>query len=430
LLNKVRMTHKNLTQKVLIALALGMATGLLLNISGLAHNNALVSDYLIGGMFHTIGALFVNALKMLVVPLVLFSIIPGILGIGDIHLLGRVGIKALVLYLCTTAIAIATALLLASSFSIGEGMSLTTTSDFAGNSAPPVSEVLINIIPSNPIAAMANGDMLAIIFFAIIFGGSLLAFAKESPDTVKLIEQLNLVMMKMVNLVMHFAPYAVFCLIAKAVSELGLDLLKELLGYALVLVAALLFHAFVSYSFILKILTGLSPITFLKKLRTAQTFAFSTASSAATIPVTLRTVEERLGVNNSIASFTVPLGATINMDGTAMMQGVATVFIANVYGVDLGAMDYLMVILMAVLASIGTAAVPSVGLVMLTMVFNEVNLPVEGIGLILGVDRILDMLRTAVNVTGDAAVSTIVAKSENRFDLNTYENPDAGVIND
>ncbi|MEQ9022373.1 MAG: dicarboxylate/amino acid:cation symporter, partial [Pseudomonadales bacterium] len=258
----------------------------------------------------------------------------------------------------------------------------------------------------------------------------LLAVAKEAPETVTLIEQLNKVMMKMVNLVMHFAPYAVFCLIAKAISELGLELLKELLGYALVLVGALLFHALVSYSLILKILTGLNPRIFLKKLRAAQTFAFSTASSGATIPITLRTVEERLGVNNSIASFTVPLGATINMDGTAMMQGVATVFIANVYGIDLSAVDYLMVILMAVLASIGTAAVPSVGLVMLTMVFNEVNLPVEGIGLILGVDRILDMLRTAVNVTGDAAISTIVAKSENRFDREIYENPEAGIITD
>lgn len=424
------MTHKNLTQKVLIGLALGMATGLLLNITGLVHSSSFVSDYLVSGLFHTIGTMFVNALKMLVVPLVLFSIIPGILGIGDIHLLGRVGIKALALYLSTTAIAIATALLAASVFSIGSGMSLSTNSDFEGNSAPPVTEVLINIIPSNPIAAMANGDMLAIIFFAIIFGVSLLAVAKEAPETVNLIEQLNKVMMKMVNLVMHFAPYAVFCLIAKAISELGLDLLKELLGYALVLIGVLLFHGFVSYSLILKILTGLNPGIFLKKLRATQTFAFSTASSAATIPVTLRTVEERLGVNNSIASFTVPLGATINMDGTAMMQGVATVFIANVYGIDLSALDYLMVIMMAVLASIGTAAVPSVGLVMLTMVFNEVNLPVEGIGLILGIDRILDMLRTAVNVTGDAAISTIVAKSEKRFDNEIYDNPEAGVITD
>ncbi len=424
------MSHKNLTQKVLIALALGIITGLILNISGLVQSSSFVSDYLVSGLFHTVGTMFVNALKMLVVPLVLFSIIPGILGIGDIHLLGRVGIKALILYLSTTAIAIATALLAASTFSIGEGMSLNTSSDFAGNSAPPVSEVLINIIPSNPIAAMANGDMLAIIFFAIIFGISLLAVARESPETIKLMEQLNEVMMKMVSLVMHFAPYAVFCLIARAISELGLDLLKELIGYALVLVGVLLFHALVSYSLILKVFTGLSPAIFLRKLRAAQTFAFSTASSAATIPVTLRTVEQRLGVNNSIASFTVPLGATINMDGTAMMQGVATVFIANVYGIDLSAMDYLMVIMMAVLASIGTAAVPSVGLVMLTMVFNEVNLPVEGIGLVLGIDRILDMLRTAVNVTGDATVSTVVAKSENRFDPDIYNDPEAGIIND
>ena len=418
----------NLTRKVLIALIAGILLGLLLNIFGLNTPGGFIDKYVVMGLFHTVGALFVNALKMLVVPLVLFSLIPGIVGIGDIKLLGRVGGKSFILYLSTTALAIATAILLASIAGIGNGMSIPASEGFDGRSAPPVSEVLINIIPSNPVAAMANGDMLSVIFFSIIFGICLLSVVKETADVVNLIEQLNLVMMKMVNLVMHFAPYAVFCLIAKAMAQLGFDLLKELIGYVLVLIAVLLFHGLVSLMGILRVFTGLNPLIFLKKIRTAQLFAFSTASSGATIPVTMRTVQHRMGVDRSISSFTVPFGATINMDGTAMMQGVATVFIANIYGIDLGLGGYLTVILMAVLASVGTAAVPGVGLVMLTLVFNQVGLPVEGIGLILGVDRLLDMVRTAVNVTGDAVVSTVVAKSEAKIDLEIYQDPDAGTL--
>jgi len=209
-------------------------------------------------------------------------------------------------------------------------------------------------------------------------------------------------------------------------AELGFELLGQLAGYVMVLISALLIHLFVTLMIILKLFSGLSPRIFLKKIRNAQVFAFSTASSNATIPITLRTVTERLGVNNSVASFTVPFGATINMDGTAIMQGVATVFIANVYGIDLGFMGYLTVILMSVLASIGTAGVPGVGLIMLSMVFVQVGLPVEGIGLVLGVDRLMDMIRTVVNISGDAVVSTVVAQSEDKFDPVVYNNPHSG----
>ena len=237
-------------------------------------------------------------------------------------------------------------------------------------------------------------------------------------------------MMKMVTIIMAAAPYAVFCLIAKSIAELGIDLLVSLAGYVLVLLGALLTHLFVTLMILLKVLTGLSPRLFLKKMRNAQVFAFSTASSNATIPVTLRTVTERFGVNTSVASFTVPFGATINMDGTAIMQGVATVFIANVYGVELGMSGYLTVIFMSVLASIGTAGVPGVGLVMLSMVFAQVNLPVEGIGLLLGVDRLMDMFRTAVNVSGDAMVSTVVASSEGELDTTVFNDANAGVLHE
>jgi len=250
---------------------------------------------------------------------------------------------------------------------------------------------------------------------------------KKAEPVVKLLEISNEIMMKMVNIVMAVAPYAVFALLAKAISDLGLNLLVDLAGYVGVLIFALLFHLFVTLMIVLKVFSGMNPFTFLKKMREVQIFAFSTSSSNATIPVTLRSVIDKLGVKNSVASFTVPFGATINMDGTAIMQGVATVFIANAYGVELGMVGYLTVILMSVLASIGTAGVPGVGLIMLSMVFSQVGLPIEGIGLILGVDRLLDMIRTAVNVSGDAVVSVVVAKSESSLDVNVYNDPDAGL---
>lgn len=417
----------NLANKVLISLVLGIVVGLGLNVSGLA-NHAWVDQSIINGLFHVIGTLFINALKMLVVPLVLFSLIPGIIGIGDIKLLGRIGGKAFGLYMITTAIAIATAIIFAVSFGIGEGMNIPTESNFVGKETTSFSQVLINIIPSNPIAALANGDILAVIFFSIFFGIALLSIAKESQALISVIEQVNAVIMKMVSMVMIFAPYAVFCLVAKAVAELGLDLLGQLIGYFCVLVAALLFHAFVTQMVLLKTLSGLDIKLFLKKIRTAQLFAFSTSSSGATIPITLRTVQERLGVDRAVSSFSVPFGATINMDGTAMMQGAATVFVANLYGIDLGLGGYLTVILTAVLASIGTAAVPAVGIVMLTIVFDQVGLPIEALGIIFGVDRLLDMIRTAVNVTGDGVVTAIVAKSENRLDVDIYNDPEAGLL--
>ena len=417
----------SLTVKVLLGMALGIAVGLGLNLSGLV-SNPFVDTYVVNGLFHMIGKMFVNALKMLVVPLVFFSLICGVCGIGDVRMLGRVGGKSFVLYMMTTAIAIATAIMIAVTFGIGKGMNIETTAEFAGKASPPLTQVFIDIIPKNPINAMANGDMLPIIFFSILLGISMLMLGKKAKSFVEGAEIANEIMMKMVNIVMSVAPYAVFALIAKAVATLGLDLLASLAGYVLVLVGALMFHLFITLMITLKIFSGLSPAMFLKKIRNVQIFAFSTASSNATIPVTMRTVTQRFGVNNSVASFTVPFGATINMDGTAIMQGVATVFIANVYGVELGVSGYLTVILMSVLASIGTAGVPGVGLIMLSMVFTQVGLPVEGIGLILGVDRLMDMIRTAVNVSGDATVSSIVAKSEGKLDLNIYNDPDAGMV--
>ncbi|MAZ08647.1 MULTISPECIES: dicarboxylate/amino acid:cation symporter [unclassified Limnobacter] len=412
----------NLTVKVIVGMALGIVVGLAINFSGLNSEGSFVQEFITGGLFHVVGKMFINALNMMVVPLVLFSLICGVCGIGDVKLLGKIGTKSFGFYVMTTAVAIATAILIAGGLGIGEGMNASSDANFTGREAPPLSDVLINIIPTNPINAMAQGEMLSIIFFAILFGISLLLVGRKATKLIELIEILNEAMMKMVTIIMALAPYAVFCLLAKAMAELGVELFTQLIGYVLVLAGVLLFHLLVTLLLVLRVFSGLSPATFLKKIRNVQVFAFSTSSSNATIPVTLRTVTERMGVNNSVASFTVPFGATINMDGTAIMQGVATVFIANMYGVDLGIAGYLTVIMMSVLASIGTAGVPGVGLIMLSMVFSQVGLPLEGIGLILGVDRLLDMLRTAVNVSGDAVVSLIVAKSEGKLDEDVFNN--------
>lgn len=416
----------NLANKVLIALGMGLLVGLIINFSG-ASNLSWVNDYIINGLFKVGGGLFVNALKMLIVPLVLFSLIPGILGIGNISLLGKIGTKSFALYVATTAIAITTAITLAALSGIGTSLDIPLEEAFAGKeAAKSFTEILIGIVPANIISAMANADMLAIIFFSIFFGIALLIEAKNSPDVIKFIDQMNGVVMRMIDMVMIFAPYAVFCLVGKAVAELGLEIVIQISGYFMVIIFALLFHAFVTQMIILKVFTGLDISLFLKKIRNAQMFAFSTSSSGATIPITLRTVQERLGVDKSVSAFSVPFGATINMDGTAMMQGVATVFIANLYGVDFGITEYVTIVVTAVLASIGTAAVPSVGLVMLTLVFSQVGLPIEAIGYILGIDRVVDMTRTAVNVTGDTVVTTIVAKSEDRIDLDVFNDVNAG----
>ncbi len=420
----------SLTFKVLIGMTTGILVGLAINLSGMNAAESFVNEYIVNGAFYIVGKMFVSALKMLVVPLVLLSLITGVCGIGNLSTLGRVGGKSFALYMLTTAVAIASAIAIAVIVEPGKGMNAETTATFTGKNAPPLTDVLINIIPTNPIQALASSEMLQIIFFAILLGISILMVGKKAQDLIQGIEVGNEVMMKMVNIIMSIAPYAVFCLIARSIAELGLDLLGHLLGYVLVLVSALMIHLFVTLMVLFKVLSGLSPAVFLRKIRNVQVFGFSTASSNATIPVTLRTVTERMGVDNSVASFTVPFGATINMDGTAIMQGVATVFIANVYNVELGLLGYLTVILMSVLASVGTAGVPGVGLIMLSMVFTQVGLPIEGIGLILGVDRLLDMIRTAVNVSGDAVVSVIVAKSESKMDITVFNDPGAGVTDE
>jgi len=421
-------TNPNMTTKILIWMCAGLIIGSLIN--ALASEVVFVQDYLVNGLFHVIGELFISLLKMLVVPLVTFSLICGVCGLGDINKLGRVGLKAFLLFLLTTALAISLAIAVASLVGPGQGFELSsaTTNSFTAPVAPPLTQVIIDLVPSNPVAAYAEGNMLQIIFFTILFAVCILMVGEKARPIAEAAERLNEVMMKVVTVVMHIAPYGVFALMAKTFSLQGLGLILPMISYFAVVAIVLLLHAGGTLMVLFKLFSKLDPLMFLRKMRTAQIFAFSTSSSNATIPVTLRTAEKRLGVDNSTASFVVPFGATINMDGTAIMQGVATVFIANVYGIDLGLMGYLTVIGMAVLASIGTAGVPGVGLIMLAMVLNQVGLPVEGIALIMGVDRLLDMMRTAVNVTGDAAITTIVAKSEKSISIETFNDPNAGQV--
>ncbi|HIF55223.1 MAG: dicarboxylate/amino acid:cation symporter [Methylococcales bacterium] len=419
----------SVTRKILIAMCIGLIIGSLIN--SFAANNHFVQVYFVNGLFHVIGTAFVNSLKMLVVPLVTFSLICGVCGIGDVAVLGRVGIKAFALYILTTGIAITLALIVAILVAPGEGFEQAAgSSSFTAKPAPPLTEVFINIIPSNPINAFAEGNMLQIIFFVILFSIAMLMTGEIGRQLAETAEKLNEVMMKVVTLVMDFAPIGVFFLMAKTFSLQGIGLILPMIGYFSVVIFCLLLHGIGTFSLLITFLARLNPLVFLKKMRPAHIFAFSTASSNATIPVTLQVVEKRLGVDNSTAAFTIPLGATINMDGTAIMQGVATVFIANVYGIDLDISDYITIVGMSILASIGTAGVPGVGLIMLAMVFNQVGLPVEGIGLILGVDRLLDMVRTAVNVTGDATVTCIVARSEQAINEQIFLDPEAGVITD
>lgn len=399
----------------------GFATGSLINIFFIQVN--LIQEYLVEGLFHVVGATFINLLKLLVVPIVTFSLISGICAVGDIRKLGRVGFKAFLLFILTTALAITLALGISLILEPGKGINLVASGavELDIQAPPSLATTLINLVPTNPVAAFAQGEMLQIIFFVVLFATGLIAVGERARPIVVLFDQLNEVMMQIVKLVMHVAPYGVFALMAKTFSTHGPGLILPMMGYFGSVVAILLLHTVGTLMLLLKLLGRLDPKQFMRKIRGLLIFAFSTASSNATLPVTLSTAEKRLGINNSIASFIIPLGATINMDGTAIMQGVATVFIANAYGIELGLGSYLMIILMTVLASIGTAGVPGVGLIMLAMVFQQVGLPLEGIALIMGIDRLLDMLRTAVNVTGDTVVAAIVARSENEFSITIFQ---------
>lgn len=427
--NILHLAKTNLTLRIFIGMILGIVIGALIQSSYDDSKDFVISvlgisfslkGFFVEGIFEAGGKIFINSLKMLVVPLVFVSLVCGVSSLSDPSKLGRLGGKSLFLYILTTCIAVTFALVAALIVKPGVGFDRPETLDYVAKEAPSLVDVFVNMFSSNPISSLAEGNMLQIIIFSILFGVAITKAGEQGKKIQIAFESLNEVIMKIVLIVMNLAPYGVFFLMAKLAATIELDKFANIAYYFLLVFALLILHALITFPTLLILFARLNPITLFVKMRDTAIFAFSSSSSSATLPITMATARNKLGVNKSVASFTIPLGATINMDGTAIMQGVATVFIAQAWGVDLSTSQLLMVVLTATLASIGTAGVPGVGLIMLAMVLQQVNLPVEGIALIIGIDRLLDMTRTVVNVTGDCTVACIVAKSENELDLEIY----------
>ena len=418
-----RKKKMGLTTKIFIALLLGAILGIVLYALPASF---VRDDIVIDGILYVVGQGFIKLMKMLVVPLVFCSLVCGSMAIGDTKKLGSVGVRTIIFYLLTTALAITVALLVGNLINPGTGLDMSTiqanvTSVDSVESTSLV-ETILNFIPDNPIGSLANGNMLQIIVFALLVGVILAKLGEKTEIVGNFFSQFNDIMMEMTMMVMAVAPIGVFCLIARTFAGIGFSAFLPLGKYMIGVLLALAVQCFFVYLGLLKLFTGLNPIKFIKNFFPVMAFAFSTATSNATIPLSIDTLAKKMGVSKRISSFTIPLGATINMDGTAIMQGVAVVFAAQAFGINLDFTDYITVIGTATLASIGTAGIPSVGLVTLTMVFNSVGLPVEAIGMIMGIDRILDMTRTAVNITGDAVCTTIVAHQNKALDKNVFIN--------
>lgn len=400
----------SLTKKILIALVLGVVTGIILTFVPEAVFSKL-DTYLLT----PVGQIFINLIMMLVVPIVFVSIVLGTAGLGEPAKLGGIGVQTITFFLVTTAIALCISLALAFAIKPGtEGVFDVSIADYEANEAPPIMETLVNIIPTNPVSSMAAGDMLQIIAFAIFVGIALAILGDKTSGIHRLFDQANEVLMYLVNVIMKAAPYGAFALIASAIGGAGLDAIGSMGAYMGTVILGLFIHAAVTYTIAIWFLGRGNPITFYKGFFPAMSVAFSTASSNATLPISMKAAQENLGVSKSISSFVQPLGATVNMDGTAIMQATAAVFISQVYAIPLDFTDIILIIITATLASIGTAGVPGVGLIMLAMVLTQVGLPVEGIALIIGIDRLLDMLRTSINITGDAVCAYIISENEKR----------------
>ena len=424
-------TTKNTTEKtkkkiglstqIFIALLLGALLGVVIHYW--IPSSYIKDTVIVEGVLYVIGQGFIRLMQMLVVPLVFCSLICGSMAIGDTKTLGKVGVKTIGFYLVTTALAVCVALGSALLINPGLGLDMDAVQKGTVSSsteATSLVDTLLNIIPKNPVQSMANGDMLPIIVFALFVGIMLAKLGTRGSVVANFFSQFNDVMMEMTMAIMKIAPIGVFCLIARTFATVGFSAFAPMLKYMGNVTLALAIQCLIVYQILLFVFTRLNPFKFIKKFLPVMGFAFSTATSNATIPMNIDTLEEKIGVNRRISSFTIPLGATINMDGTSIMQGVAVVFVAQAFGITLTPADYLTVIATATLASIGTAGVPSVGLITLAMVFDSVGLPVAGIGLIMGIDRILDMARTAVNITGDAVCTTIVAHQDGALDKSVF----------
>ena len=411
-------TPKNLTRNVLI----GMFAGVLFA-SLFYYSQEFISQqvflFVEKYVFNLGGQIFKNLLLLIVVPLVFFSLVSGISSLSNMVKLGSIATKTIGLYLLTTAFAVIIAIFFGWVFNIS-GYEGEVSAYIPPSGDSSLYGTVIKIFPNNIFGAFVENNMLGIVFISVLFGIALNLTDELTNNLSKNFERLNIVFLKIVLIIMGFAPVGVFCLMGSYVMDHGLDIFGDLIQYVLILIFVLFFHLIFTYSIILKLFANLNPITFYKKMRNVALFAFSTSSSAATIPVTLKTVSDDLGVKKDVSSFVIPVGATINMDGTAIMQGLATMFIASTAGVDLSIVEYVQIVMLAMVASIGAAAVPSAGTITLALILSSLGLPLDAIGLILAVDRILDMIRTSVNVCGDAAVSCIVAVSEDELDYQIY----------
>ena len=411
-----------LTTKIFIALLAGAIFGIILCYA--VPSGHIKDDIIVEGVLYVVGQGFIKLMKMLVVPLVFCSLVCGSMSIGDTKKLGTVGARTLIFYLATTALAVTVALSVGNLINPGVGLDMSTIKTNAASvesmKATSLTDTLLNIIPDNPINSLASGEMLQIIVFALFVGIMLAKLGTRGSVVANFFSQFNDVMMEMTMAIMKIAPIGVFCLIARTFATVGFSAFAPMLKYMGNVTLALAIQCLVVYQILLFVFTRLNPFKFIKKFLPVMGFAFSTATSNATIPMSIDTLSKKMGVSKQISSFTIPLGATINMDGTSIMQGVAVVFIAQAYGIPLTMGNLATVVVTATLASIGTAGVPSVGLVTLAMVLNSVGLPTEGIALIMGIDRILDMIRTAVNITGDAVCTTIVCHQEGSLNREVF----------
>ncbi len=402
------------TKKIIVSMILGIIFGVLINMIDVSQSST--HSIIINGL-DLVSHLFLSALKLIIIPLIFFSIVCGIVSLSEDVSISRLGIKTISLYLVTTIIAISLGLLFASLISY-EPVLVTDL-----NSEINVKDIQSenNFFPSNIFKSMVDGNIIHLLIFSILIGISASRIKEKIKTFIKYVHEFNEVINELVKIIISFTPLAVFCILSKTFATQGLDTLMPLMGYFLTVVAALILHFFITFSLLLKIFTSLDPLIFYRNIKDVLVFTFSTSSSSASIPFTLKTANEKCGVDTSISTFSIPLGATINMDGTAIMQGCATFFLASLYGIDLGINEILIIVITATIASIGTAGIPSAGIIMLTVIFTQIGIPLEGITLLLGVDRLLDMMRTSVNVSGDLCISCIVASSEDKLDHNTFK---------
>ncbi len=401
------------TKKIIVSMILGILIGVTFNLTSLVESSS--GTYVIN-LLDLVSYLFLSSLKLIIVPLIFFSIVCGIVSLSDDVSISRLGIKTLLLYTTTTVIAISLGLLF-SSFMNYEPIEMKNL-----DSVINIENIETdgNIFPNNIFKSLSDGNIIHLLIFAVLIGISAAKIKNRIKTFIQYFYDFNDVINELVKLIISFTPIAVFCILAKTFSTQGIETIMSLAGYFFTVVFVLLFHFLFTFSILIKFFTALNPVKFFQNLKDVVIFTFSTSSSSASIPFTLKAAEEKYGIDKSIGTFTVPLGATINMDGTAIMQGCATFFLASLYGIDLGINEIVTIVITATIASIGTAGIPSAGIIMLTVIFTQIGIPLEGITLLLGVDRLLDMMRTSVNVSGDICISCVIASSENKINESVF----------